>query len=369
MKTLLPVSTGLVTLVVLALAAAPGTLAGSTSWDARAAAAYLDQRQGWWLTWPSASRDHGTACVSCHTALSYALARPALGRRLGERDAPGPQRQMLEQVTTRVRLWKEVEPYYPDQTRGLPKTSESRGTEAVFNALILAARDAAAGSTLSDDARRAFDNLWALQFTAGEQKGGWAWLNFQNEPWEAPGSEYFGAALAAIAVATAPGDYRATPAIQDRVAMLAVYLGRAAAKTHLLHRAMILWAASEIPGALTPEQRRDIVDGLLAQQHSDGGWATAALIGDWKRRDSTPQTTTSDGYATGLVAFALQQAGLAAADPRIERALTWLVAHQDRATGVWTATSLNKERDPASDIGKFMTDAATAYAVLALARP
>ena len=43
-----------------------------------------------------------------------------------------------------MRLWKEVEPYYPDQTRGLPKTSESRGTEAVFNALILAARDAAA---------------------------------------------------------------------------------------------------------------------------------------------------------------------------------------------------------------------------------
>jgi squalene-hopene/tetraprenyl-beta-curcumene cyclase len=49
--------------------------------------------------------------------------------------------------------------------------------------------------------------------------------------------------------------------------------------------------------------------------------------------------------------------------------LTWLVEHQDRNTGTWAATSLNKDRDPATDVGKFMTDAATGYAVLALARP
>src|ERR1700751_1613695 len=48
------------------------------SWDQKGAAAYLDQRQSWWMNWPKAARDHETFCVSCHTAVPYALSRPAL---------------------------------------------------------------------------------------------------------------------------------------------------------------------------------------------------------------------------------------------------------------------------------------------------
>src|SRR5262245_66236178 len=58
-----------------------------TSWNSKAAAAALDERQTWWAAWPSAQRDRGTFCVSCHTALPYALARPVLRGSLGAREA------------------------------------------------------------------------------------------------------------------------------------------------------------------------------------------------------------------------------------------------------------------------------------------
>jgi squalene-hopene/tetraprenyl-beta-curcumene cyclase len=340
------------------------------SWDARAAAAYMDGRQAWWLTWPTAARDHDTQCVSCHTALPYALARPALRVPLAEHDASAPERKMLEFVTKRVRGWKDMEPFYPDQLRGLPKTSESRGTEAILNAVILATRDASSGATtLSDDGRIAFENLWPLQFKAGDMAGAWAWLDFHNEPWEAPGSQYFGNSLAAIAIGTAPGGFASTPAVQERVKPLATFLRGGAEKEDLLNRAMILWASSKIPGVLTPELRQHIVDDLVAKQTSDGGWATASLVGSWKRHDATPLDVNADGYATGLATLVLQQAGRPSSDPAVARGLAWLKAHQDRTTGNWSAVSVNKQRDPASDIGKFMSDAATGYAVLALTRP
>ena len=333
-------------------------------WNSRSAAAYLDGRMAWWLTWQAASRDHETSCISCHTAMPYALARPALRSALAEREPSAPERRMLDNVVKRVRMWRDVEPFYPDQTRGLPKTSESRGTEAILNALILAGRDAENG-TLSDDARQAFGNLWQLQFRAGDQKGAWAWLNFHNEPWEANGSPYFGAALAAIAVGRAPSGYASSPEIQDQLKLLRDYLQRGADTVYLFNRMMGLWASTQLPAFLSAAQHQSIVDAAIGKQQDDGGWSSAAL-GPWKRGDGTPLDEKSDGFATGLVVLVLQRAGLTRADAHVRRGLAWLVQHQDATTGMWFASSLNKSRDPATDVGKFMSDAATAYAVLAL---
>jgi squalene-hopene/tetraprenyl-beta-curcumene cyclase len=338
----------------------------SAAWNRKAAAAYLDQRSAWWSTWPTSQRDHGTFCVSCHTALPYALARPALRQSLGETQPSAPEAALLANITKRVTMWREVEPFYPDQTRGVPKTSESRATEAILNAVILARRDARSGS-LSDEGRRALDNMWALQMKTGEQSGAWTWLQFHNEPWEGDSSAFHGATLAAIAIHSVPDGYAASPDNRDRVKALHDYLQKGNEKQALLSRAMLLWASTLSPAVLAPDQQRGIVDALLGAQQEDGGWSTASL-GSWKRADGTALDSRSDGYATGLVSFVLESAADARTKPATTRGLAWLVSHQDPANGAWFAASLNKQRDPASDAGRFMSDAATAYAVLALTK-
>jgi hypothetical protein len=332
-------------------------------WNAQAAATYLDGRMSSWLDWPNAQRDHGTSCVSCHTAVPYALARSSLRRVLSERALATPEKIMIERVTKRVRLWREVEAWYPDQTRGLPKTSESRGTEAVINALVLATRDAEAGA-MSEDLRLAFSNLWALQMRRAPLAGGWAWLNFGLEPWEGPRSTYFGAALAAIAVGTAPGDYATTPAIQEQLTLLRQFLRDGAGTESLYNRLMILWASTELADVLEDSHRAAIVDAGLAVQRPDGGWSVADLA-SWQRIDGSVLPDASDGFATALAVLTLQKAGGPRAAAAVERGRQWLVAHQNPETGTLPAWSINRNRDPATEPAKFMIDAATALASIA----
>jgi len=139
----------------LLAADARNTVQSPGSWDKKAASTYLDEREAWWMNWPKAARDHGTFCVSCHTAVPYAISRPALRTVLGEQTATVNEQRLIDSVTMRVRLWKEVEPWYSDERVGVHKTGESRGTESVLNAFILSNRDTLTG-TLSADTRLAF---------------------------------------------------------------------------------------------------------------------------------------------------------------------------------------------------------------------
>jgi squalene-hopene/tetraprenyl-beta-curcumene cyclase len=365
-------------------------VAGASEWDQEAAAAYLDQRAGWWMGWPRAARDHETFCVSCHTAVPYAMSRPALRRALGEQGPSANERKLLDNVTKRVRLWKEVAPFYTDADRGVYKSVESRGTESVLNALILAsdaasnaattdargvassdARSGAQYSHLSEATRVAFENMWAEQQTTGDKKGAWLWLRFKNEPWEADDSDYYGAALAAIAVGTAPENYRARPGIQNNLKTLREYLNREYAAQTLSNHVVLLWASAKLPGLLEPDRQKAIISEVLSKQQADGGWSLTSMAGDWKRHDGTPQEAQSDGYATGLITFALQEAGISQENAQLKKGLAWLTGNQKRPEGFWLAYSLNnnEEHHISPDTARFMKDAATAYAVLALSEP
>jgi squalene-hopene/tetraprenyl-beta-curcumene cyclase len=337
------------------------------SWDPKAAAGYLDRRQTWWMEWPKAQRDHGTFCVSCHTAVPYALSRSALRTALDEQGPSPNEQRLLDNVTKRVRLWKEVEPFYKTEDRGPYKSVESRGTESVLNALILSRRDAQSGH-LSNDTRAAFANMWAEQQTVGQLKGAWPWLRFNNEPWEADDSGYFGATLAAVAVGVAPENYRATREVQTNLKLLRDYLNREFAAQSVMNHVLLLWAGAKLPGLLEPDRQKTIIDELLEKQRADGGWSLSSLSGDWKRHDGTPQETASDGYATGLITFVLQQSGMSYENAKLKRGLTWLMANQDRTEGSWPAYSLNKNKEHhiRPETALFMNDAATSYAVLSL---
>src|SRR5581483_9320352 len=317
----------------VAIGVLPGIFAGLLSaqpaapaWNGKAAAAYLDGRIAWWMDWPNAQRDHQTFCVSCHTSAPYAVARPSLRAIDGEPAAAALEKRLIDNVTKRVRLWQEVEPFYPTKKDTDPKTIESRGTESIFNALILVRHDEPSGQ-LSADARQALTNMWHEQLQSGEAGGAWPWLQCHNSPWEGD-SQFYGAALAAVAVGSAPASYRDAPDVEAGLKLLRGYLAREEPRQILINRVTALWAAARLPDLLQADRKQAIVDEAFSKQQPDGGFSLSQFVGNWKRRDNTPLDARADGYATGLVAYALEQGGMPRTEPHLKRALEWLAQNQ-----------------------------------------
>jgi squalene-hopene/tetraprenyl-beta-curcumene cyclase len=353
------VATGVGVILIGLGTALPLRAQEARGWNPQAAANYLDRREAWWQSWYQARHDHNTLCISCHTVLPYALARPALRTLTGESGLTTYEKIMLDSVEKRVNDWSEMLPYYSEE-RGVGKAAQSRSTESVLNAVLLAAYDSRQ-SQVQAVTRTAFNNAWALQ----EPTGGWNWQVFKLAPWETADSGYLGVTLLLLAANGLPQGFAAEPDNRAHLDRLKDYLRREYSSQPLVNRVYLLWASSTSPKLLGAPQRRALLKEIRGLQQPDGGWRNAGFD-PTPRKDQSAAPEQSDGFVTALVVLAMRAAGTRVADPTLHRGEMWLLSHQ-QADGSWPASSMNKVRAPDSDAGPFMSDAATAYASLALA--
>jgi squalene-hopene/tetraprenyl-beta-curcumene cyclase len=322
------------------------TTSYAADWSPEAAARYLDGRQKEWFEFKRALSADGP-CVSCHTGVTYLLARPALRRALKEKEPTIYEKGLLDRLRANV---------------GAKPADRFQSVEAIFAAMFLGEDGA---TTMSAHQQKAFDQLWTLQISDGKNQGAWLWHSANLDPWENPESVYYGTSLAALAIGSTPASYRDDAATRGRVAAATKYLASPPTPARLHDRLTMLWASSTLPSLLTNDARRSLVAGAFQKQSADGGW-TLESLGPWMTHENAPPHQGSDAYATAYAAFALHKGGVPASDARMKKAIAWLEAKQDPITGAWPAVSMNKQRPPDSMEGRFMQDAATAFASIVL---
>jgi hypothetical protein len=148
-----------------------------------------------------------------------------------------------------------------------------------------------------------------------------------------------------------------------------------------------LLASTRLKGMMNSDQREALMKELELNQNADGGWSLYNL-GPWKWSKTNPPfgpagkpdtslLTRSDSFATGLIVYAFRQGGLAPGHPALKKGLDWLKSNQreyqidQNRWKCWRAYSLNYDHEHGGEDGEpfrrmFMSDAATAFAALAL---
>lgn len=274
-------------------------------------------------------------CFTCHTNISYLMARPTISF-----DAPAHREVRKHAEALISRRWEEVGPRFEAEVVGI--------------AAALALNDAATTGKLHPLTRTALDRMWTVQ----REEGDWTWpIRCAWPPMES--DQHYGVTLAAIATGAAPDGYAKTPAAQAGLVKIRKFL-KDNPPVDLHHQGMILWASTYLDDLMNADDRKACVKELLAAQRSDGGWNFASLY-PWTRGDGKEQDmTSSDGYATGFVIFVLRKAGVPVQDSGIQKGVAWLKSHQ-RASGRWFTRSLNKDNE------HYISHAGSAFAVMALA--
>lgn len=289
-------------------------------------------------------------CVTCHTNGTYMVVRPALTAKVG-----APNEEMRKHFVAALDQFAQKSP--EDRQAGVAPA------QSIYMAAGLAEWDANVARKLSPETERALALMFSLQLESGTWGSVDCWPPYES-------SAFHLATVAAMAVGTAPGwlENSKDEQLRSGVERLKAYL-RTQPAPQDYDRTLLLWASCRLPGLLENDRKQQLVEMVLKKQRADGGWSirTFGEPEQWGRGNRAEKLRAepefadppSDGHQTGLAVIVLREAGLPAADPRIQKGVQWLLSNQ-RASGRWWTRSLNTEKL------HFITYSGTAFPLLAL---
>lgn len=285
-------------------------------------------------------------CVACHTNGLALIAQPVVSR--SSRAVADVRRFAGDYLDGYL-----AEGNAPDGQHGSL-------TGLVATTAFLAMSDSRRGRRLEPETRRGLDHAWSVLDESGTWEG---WLQCNWPPFEA--DTEFAPALMLVALGElrdAFGEEALTDADRTGAASLQAWLS-SHPPAGLHDRAMRVWAGAAWAGVAPAEQLSTWREELASAQGEDGGWSMGALAAPtWKHDGGQPQSVKSGAYATGFSLYVLQQTGADRKAEGIERGLEWLRDNQ-RASGLWFESSPRRDRK------HYISHAATAFALLALADP
>ena len=235
-----------------------------------------------------------------------------------------------------------------------------QSVEVIFSAMFLSRERAVlsradAVQAMSAHTQKAFDQLWTQKALAHRKADGDGAPSISTR-----GRTPNPAAMVRRSPPSrdaSAGQYRNTPKVRKQAAALNAYSSTRSSRGACTIVSHCCWPLVH-PIHCVGRSRR-----CVQQAAADGGWTIESLGPGWRTpmRHRRPEATRMRRRSRRRTAARR----VAASDPRLAKALNWLQSHQDRNRRLG-AMSMNKRYPDGSMESRFMQDAATAFASLAL---